>query len=122
MSKSNILNLLQKLITAYQLRAEQALKVIEHMKQSPYEVVICGDFNDTPMSYIYNQFYTNYTDAFKNCSKGIGVTYAGKVPAGRIDYIFHSNILETSNFKIQREIFSDHKSISCKLWKKKSKN
>jgi endonuclease/exonuclease/phosphatase family metal-dependent hydrolase len=121
-SKSNILNLLQKLITAYQLRAEQALKVIEHMKQSPYEVVICGDFNDTPMSYIYNQFYTNYTDAFKNCSKGIGVTYAGKVPAGRIDYIFHSNTLETSNFKIQREIFSDHKSISCNLWKKKSKN
>ncbi len=88
------------------------------MKQSPYKIVICGDFNETPMSYNYNLFYTNYVDAFKNCSKGFGFSYAGKVPAGRIDYIFHSKELESANFIVQKQVFSDHRALSCNIWKK----
>lgn len=119
-TKSNVLAMFKKLHVAYQKRAGQAQKVIEHMKQSPHEVIICGDFNDTPFSYTYNLFYATYTDAFKNCAKGLGITYAGKVPAGRIDYIFHSDKIESSNFSIQKRVFSDHLAISCNIWKKKS--
>ncbi len=109
--------MLKKLHIAYQKRAHQAQKVLEHMEESPYEVIICGDFNDTPMSYTYNLFYSKYIDAFRNSSSGLGVTYAGRVPAGRIDYIFHSKNIKTSNFQIQKEVFSDHKAISCEFWK-----
>lgn len=116
--KSGAIAMMRKLHIAYQKRAEQALKVIEHMEQSPYDVIICGDFNDTPMSYVYNQFFSRFTDAFRNSSSGLGITYAGKVPAGRIDYIFHSKDIESGNFKIQKEVFSDHKAISCEFWKK----
>jgi endonuclease/exonuclease/phosphatase family metal-dependent hydrolase len=119
-TKSNVLGMFKKLHLAYQKRAGQAQKVIEHMKQSPYPVVIAGDFNDTPMSYTYNLFYSNYVDVFKNCATGFGITYAGKVPAGRIDYIFHSTNIESVQFKIQKSVFSDHRAISCNLWKKKS--
>lgn len=118
--KSNLLNMFQKLGVAFQKRAGQAQKVIEHIRQSPYPVVICGDFNDTPFSYTYNLFYSNLLDAFKNCSKGFGFTYAGKVPAGRIDYIFHSDKIESSKFTIQKNVFSDHRAISCNIWRKKS--
>ncbi|MCE3294811.1 MAG: hypothetical protein K0R65_525 [Crocinitomicaceae bacterium] len=116
--KSGVIAMMRKLHIAYQKRAEQALKVIEHMEQSPYEVIICGDFNDTPLSYVYNQFYSKFIDAFRNSSSGLGITYAGKVPAGRIDYIFHSENIESGNFQIQSEVFSDHKAISCEFWKK----
>ncbi|MFN5879874.1 MAG: hypothetical protein ACK44B_13465, partial [Flavobacteriales bacterium] len=74
-------------------------------------------FNDTPMSYSYNQFNRSLIDAFRNCSYGIGSTYVGKVPAGRIDYIFHTDDLSSSHFVIQKEAYSDHRAISCKIFK-----
>jgi endonuclease/exonuclease/phosphatase family metal-dependent hydrolase len=115
--KSTFELLIEKLKIAYPKRAEQARKVVEHMQQSPFPVIICGDFNDTPMSYSYNIFNSLYTDAFRNSSSGLGITYAGKVPAGRIDYIFHSKNLHSSFFSIQKEVYSDHKAISCTIWK-----
>ena len=115
--KSTVELLVEKLKIAYPKRAEQARKVVEHMQQSPFPVIICGDFNDTPMSYTYNIFNSLYKDAFRNSSSGLGVTYAGKVPAGRIDYIFHNKNLHSSFFTIQNEVYSDHKAISCTIWK-----
>lgn len=115
--KSTIRLLIDKLRIAYPKRAEQARTVMEHIKTSPYPTIVCGDFNDTPMSYAYNQFNRVLTDAFRNCSSGIGSTYVGKVPAGRIDYIFHSSNLKSSHFVIQKEAFSDHRAISCKIFK-----
>ncbi len=115
--KSTAQLLLEKLRIAYPKRAEQARLVVEHMQQSPFPIIICGDFNDTPMSYTYNIFNGLYTDAFRNTSSGLGVTYAGKVPAGRIDYIFHSKNLHSSNFVIQKEVYSDHRAITCEIWK-----
>ena len=115
--KSTIRLLADKLLIAYPKRADQARTVAEHIETSPYPTIVCGDFNDTPMSYAYNQFNKALTDAFRNCSSGIGTTYVGKVPAGRIDYIFHSPELKSSNFVIQKEAFSDHRAISCKIYK-----
>ncbi len=116
--KSTIRLLIEKLTVAYPARANQALKVIEHMETSPYPVIVCGDFNDTPMSFVYNQFNKQLIDAFRNCSNGIGKTYVGRVPAGRIDYIFHDKRLNSQNFHIQEKPFSDHRAIFCELWKK----
>jgi endonuclease/exonuclease/phosphatase family metal-dependent hydrolase len=115
--KSTVRLLIEKLSIAYPTRADQALRVTEHMETSPYPVVICGDFNDTPLSYVYNQFDRRLTDAFRETSSGLGVTYAGKVPAGRIDYIFHTPDLAAQHFRIQHKAYSDHRAISCEIWK-----
>lgn len=117
--KSNVRLMLDKLRIAYPKRAEQALVVMKHIATSPYPVIICGDFNDTPMSYTYSQFNKSLIDAFRNCSTGIGPTYAGRVPAGRIDYVFHSPNLNSVEFKIQHEIYSDHRAVSCRIYKTK---
>jgi endonuclease/exonuclease/phosphatase family metal-dependent hydrolase len=119
--KPNVLRLMiDKLRVAYPKRAEQARTVVEHMKNSPYAIVVCGDFNDTPLSYAYNQFDRLLVDAFRNTSFGIGSTYVGRIPAGRIDYIFHSNELNSANFTIQDVPQSDHRAISCSIYYKKT--
>ena len=115
--KSTIRLMIDKLRIAYPKRADQARTVMEHVLTSPYPTIVCGDFNDTPMSYAYNQFNKTLTDAFRNCSSGIGSTYVGKVPAGRIDYIFHTGNLKSTHFEVQKEAFSDHRAISCKIYK-----
>lgn len=115
--KSTIRLLIEKLRIAYPTRADQARRVTEHLETSPYPVVICGDFNDTPLSYVYNQFDKQLTDAFRETSHGLGVTYAGKVPAGRIDYIFHTSNLAAQHFVIQKKAHSDHLAIYCEIWK-----
>lgn len=117
--KSTFRLLIDKLTIAYPARAQQALKVIEHMETSPYPVVVCGDFNDTPMSYVYNQFNQKLVDSFLETRFGLGITYAGRVPAGRIDYIFHDPRLQAQQFTIQKKAFSDHYAVSCEIWKKK---
>lgn len=115
--KSTIRLLIDKLRIAYPKRAEQARTVMDHVANSPYPTIVCGDFNDTPLSYAYNQFNQLLTDAYRNCSSGIGSTYVGKVPAGRIDYIFHTDNLNSSHFEIQKQAFTDHRAISCKIFK-----
>ncbi len=106
-------NVFSKLRLAYLKRAEQARRVVEHIKTSPYPVIVCGDFNDTPMSYTYNQFNRFLKDAFRQSFKGIGSTYIGRLPAGRIDYLFYDSRLTTSGFKIQQEELSDHRALVC---------
>lgn len=104
-----------RLKTAYSKRADQARKVIKHMQSSPYPIVVCGDFNDTPLSYTYNQFNKTLVDAFREADWGIGATYSGKIPAGRIDYIFHSDEIESYDFNVFSKEYSDHRPIACKI-------
>jgi endonuclease/exonuclease/phosphatase family metal-dependent hydrolase len=115
--KSTVRLLVDKLLIAYPKRAQQARRVMEHVETSPYPTIVCGDFNDTPMSYTYHQFNKKLTDSYRNTSMGIGSTYAGRVPAGRIDYIFHSKDLQSAGFSIQKEAYSDHRAISTRIFK-----
>jgi len=112
---NGIKRMIRKLKHAYPLRVAQANTILEHAKTSPYATVICGDFNDTPMSYVYNSFNNDFYDAFRGNSFGLGSTYAGKLPAGRIDYIFHSADLKSINFAIQEEAHSDHYAITSEM-------
>ncbi|MFZ9027562.1 MAG: endonuclease/exonuclease/phosphatase family protein [Crocinitomicaceae bacterium] len=114
--KSRTLQMIQKIKGAYPIRAQQAKKVANHIKLSPYPVILCGDFNDTPLSYCYNQFNKLLNDSFRQTSMGIGATYVGKVPAGRIDYIFYDPILGARNFMIQEEPLSDHRAIHATIF------
>ncbi|MEJ6617051.1 MAG: endonuclease/exonuclease/phosphatase family protein [Crocinitomicaceae bacterium] len=115
---SNVFRLIQKINRAYPIRAEQAEIIMAHVKNSRHPVIVCGDFNDTPLSYCYNQFNSLLVDAFQNTSKGIGSTYSGKIPVGRIDYIFHSKRIGSKDFVIQKEALSDHYAIDCTVFMK----
>lgn len=100
---------------AIQMRAEQAREIRKYIDESPYNVIVCGDFNDTPISFSYQQLKGDLIDAFVNSGKGVGRTYIGKLPSFRIDNIFHSDNFESYNFKTYDFKMSDHLPISCDL-------
>ena len=103
---------------AVKMRAEQARIVSENIERSPYPVLVCGDFNDTPFSYTYHEVRGNLRDAFTESGNGFDHTYIGKLPSYRIDYIMHSEGFQAFDFKPEHIYFSDHLPVSCSLVKK----
>lgn len=97
-----------RLKSAFIKRAGQADIIGDHIAESPHPVIVCGDFNDTPISYTYHRISENLSDAFSKSSWGIGRTYNGKFPSFRIDYILHSPELETTHFSRRKIRLSDH--------------
>lgn len=113
-------SIIDKLKIAYQKRSEQANILAEEIKQSPYPVLLCGDFNDTPTSYSYSQATKYLSDAFIAKGWGLGGTYNGPLPALRIDYILYDEkTWEVQNFNIIYQLYSDHYPISSQLRRKK---
>ena len=53
-----------RLRRAFVSRGPQAEAVAAHIRQSPYPVILAGDFNDTPSSYVYRKITAHLTDAF----------------------------------------------------------
>ncbi len=103
---------------AFQMRAEQVREIRRHINESPYTVIVCGDFNDTPISYAYQKLRGNLKDAFVSSGSGISHTYIGKLPSFRIDNVFHSKEFESFNFQTHGFRMSDHLPVSCTLVKK----
>jgi endonuclease/exonuclease/phosphatase family metal-dependent hydrolase len=96
-----------------QIRAKQVVKVKEHILNSPYPVIIGGDFNDPPVSFTYREFNDFLLDAFKEKGLGFGITYQGVIPFLRIDYIMASPGIEILEFDTGSKVFSDHYPIEA---------
>lgn len=97
-------------------RAEQAATLREHLDQCPYPVIVCGDFNDTPVSFTYHTVRGDLIDSFTESGKGTANTYNGKLPSFRIDYILYSPKFTSYNFEVSTLDHSDHYPIRCDLF------
>lgn len=106
--RQGLRNISKKLNRAFAMRSNQADALARHIANSPYPVIVCGDFNDTPVSYVYRTMRAGMKDAFKEAGVGFGGTYNGRLPSFRIDYIFHSPQFDTYNFKTFPLKYSDH--------------
>jgi endonuclease/exonuclease/phosphatase family metal-dependent hydrolase len=97
-----------KLKKAFERRANQAdeLKAFLNVQTKP--VVLCGDFNDLPNSYVSTSVSENMKDVFLDYSFGIGHTYNGKIPFLRIDYILTSPAFQVHKFEVVSNKISDH--------------
>lgn len=84
---------------------EELLPLIE---STDTPIIIAGDFNDTPASYIYQRITQHLTDPYVMEGSGFGTTYHGLYPAFRIDYIFHSPEIQTLAYKRIKTHISDH--------------
>ena len=105
-----------KMSTSYKIRAKQAEIVNNLIKQTKYPIILCGDFNDVPVSYTYHTVMGDrLVDSFEECGSGYGYTYNGKLFHFRIDQIMHSKEGKAIQFHIEKEKYSDHYPISCKL-------
>lgn len=107
------ISILRRMKRAYVKRTTQIEKILKHIDECHYPVIICGDFNDTPFSYTYRSFSSKFRDAFQHSGSGVGATYIGFLPSYRIDFIFHSDSLTSSGFRVLPYELSDHYPISC---------
>jgi len=98
----------KKMIIAFSIRANQARTVHSHIKKCPYPVIVCGDFNDTPVSYTYHIVGNQLKDSFSDAGFGFSNTYNGILPAFRIDYILHSPKYNAIYYRCDRVDLSDH--------------
>lgn len=84
--------------------------------ETPYEHIICGDFNDTPMSYVYGELIENHKDAFVECGSGYGYTFRPMYGTLRIDYILYSEGMEVQKYDVDGDVtLSDHLPVAATI-------
>lgn len=102
--------LLGKLSVAMMKRAQQAEAVHHYIQShSRYPVIVCGDFNDSPISYARRIVASGLTDCYVETGRGLGISYNQKGFYFRIDQLMCSRHFEPFNCHVDDKInASDH--------------
>lgn len=118
--KSGMRLLIRKLAEASAIRAPQADAIAHEITTSPHpSIIVCGDFNDTPISYTHRTIAQDLDDAFTESGRGLGISYNQNKFYFRIDNILASKNLKAYNCTVDRSIKdSDHYPIWCYITKK----
>lgn len=100
--------LLSKLAAAFRQRARQAQTITREVERLSGNVILCGDFNDTPNSYSYRTIKKDMNDAFEDCAFWPTITYHDNRFYFRIDQIFYKGNIEAVNVERGNVPCSDH--------------
>ena len=102
-------NIKKRMGRGYTKRASQVQQISDYIQKQEYDkLIVCGDFNDMPISYAYKIMKGNLTDAYASTGFGAGITYHEHLFLFRIDYILHSKNLKSHRTKVDKVKFSDH--------------
>lgn len=104
-----------KVAGTFKRRALQVDTIARHLHQSPVPAIICGDFNDTPMSYTYKNLISNKKDSFRESGKGFSATYSLLWPLLRIDYILYPSPFWSLSHHSPKIEYSDHYPVISEL-------
>ena len=119
--KSESKRLIVKLGEAAKKRAPQADAVVKYIQHAKGSVILCGDFNDSPISYTHYILAKQLTDCYRATANGPGISYHHNAIFVRIDNIMCSDDWTPYSCTVDRSIgYSDHYPIYC--WLKKSSN
>lgn len=102
--------ILQKMHRACRQRGTQVDAVCEYVKGRGLKaVIVCGDFNEPPVSYSSQRFSSFLQSAYAQSGVGIGATYRKPGFTFRIDHIFISDYWESTTTYVDRSAtWSDH--------------
>ncbi|HIZ86336.1 MAG TPA: endonuclease/exonuclease/phosphatase family protein [Candidatus Coprenecus stercoravium] len=89
-------------------RGSQVRALLDNIPESGLPAVICGDVNDTPMSYCFRNLSKGRKDTFREAGSGFGATYRILWPLLRIDYVFVPESVRVSGHRTPRVRYSDH--------------
>lgn len=108
-------NLVKQLYTGFNKRTTQLDIVQQQIEKSPYPLIMCGDFNEIPLSYIYEKISDKLDDSFLEAGSGLGITHTSDLPFMRIDYLFTSPEVEAVGYQTLKRELSDHYPILVDL-------
>lgn len=89
-------------------RPRQVNQVLGHISDSPVEAFVCGDFNDTPMSYTYYKLSRGRDDSFRKAGEWFGATFSFFWPLLRIDYVLCPEKFRALSHRTPHKPYSDH--------------
>lgn len=115
-----LVTILEQLKENFAIRARQSAIVRQIIDTTRHPVIICGDFNDTPISYAYNHMTgEDITDGFRDRGKGYGHSFNGIKGLLRIDFIGYNQSFIGLEYKSPRLPWSDHNPVIMKIELKK---
>lgn len=116
-TKTKVLNIAGKLKRANIIRAKQVDEVSKIIAKNVHrKIIVCGDFNDTPISYTHRQLTTHLKDAFVETGFGVSPSFYRKMIYVRIDNILLSQNITPIYCKVDNSISaSDHYPIWCRI-------
>jgi len=102
--------LLSKLSQSAAIRGPQTDSLANYLEQlKGQSVILCGDFNETPISYSYQKVSHYLKSAFRERGHGVGVSYNQPYFWVRIDHLFHSEDWGVISAKVDESTdASDH--------------
>jgi endonuclease/exonuclease/phosphatase (EEP) superfamily protein YafD len=104
-------SIFQKLLDNSVNRGLEADIISSIVSQNEKPVILCGDLNDIPCSYVYFKIRDSLKDAFLEKGWGLGKTYRNKIPVLRIDYMFYDRRISLHGFEKMGVPFSDHEPL-----------
>lgn len=106
-----------KLAKANSIRALQADTIASIIDKMPDKhIIMCGDFNDSPLSYVHKTLTHKLKDAYTESGNGPGTSYNRNGMYFRIDNIIISDSFNSFDAKVNKTIDeSDHYPIFCTL-------
>lgn len=102
-------------LKAHEEQAEILRQFIqEHSREG--RVIVCGDFNDTPLSYVHRRVSEGMEDAFVERGNGLGFTFHTRPFYVRIDHIIYGKAFQAQSCQVDRSAAeSDHYPIQAVL-------
>ncbi len=112
-------SLFDKLDRAFKRHAEEAVIVRGLIDNSPGNLIVCGDFNETPASYCYRAIRgDDLSDTFQDCGAGLTWTFYDRRLFFKIDHIMYRGEIEAVDWKRDKEGDSDHyPQVATFVWK-----
>lgn len=102
-------NILGQFSRTFAIHDQQVDVVTTAVNNSPYPVILAGDFNAVPNSYEYYHLKNGLQDAFVEAGNGSSTSFHDYKFPLRIDYIFCSNSIKPISYKVDRSVkLSDH--------------
>lgn len=114
-NKENSERFLKRVAKTFKMQQSQTELFLSHKEKSPYKMIVCGDFNNTPYSYVYRKIKGELIDAFQEAGNGFGHTFDFKYFPVRIDFILVDKSFKVNRFKTYEEKLSDHFPILAKI-------
>lgn len=100
-------------------RVDQANRIRKFIDESPHPVILGGDFNDVPSSYVYQLARSpRLQDAWVEAGGGLGTTFTGPIPGLRIDYLLVDTSFVVMDIERVETGFSDHRGLAAILAKR----
>ena len=119
--RKDITPILQFLTQASPSRAMQTDNIADEIDAwLPRPIIVCGDFNDTPISYTHRLLTRRLASAYRESGNGLGFTFREKGFPVRIDHIlFNEDYWRSVETHVENDFsYSDHFPIRTKLVKK----